>query len=207
MPAPTEAPALAATDAERRASRACRIVAVAATLAFAAISLAASGEFAKYRWSFVFLAAIVWGAFALRRRLLLLPSHFALFAVALLLHDLGAFGWYRRTLAGLQFDWCVHAFFGMVGGLVLARLLERSHGLRGWTLAWLVVLAVAGLSALHEIVEAASQLALGAELGMYVAGPGNEFDTQEDLLSGVIGACTALALRARSARGRDERRG
>jgi uncharacterized membrane protein YjdF len=180
------------TDSPRTASYA--IVAWLATLLFCVISLAPHGGVAKYRYSFLFLVPIVWGAFALRRRLLLRPLHFALFALALVLHDLGAFGWYSRRFIGLQYDWCVHFFFGLVGGLIVARVLHVKLGLRGSALAILVVLVITGIGGLHEIVESASTMLLGTEYGMLVIGADNPFDTQEDLFSNVLGSSAASAL-------------
>lgn len=180
-----------------------RTLAWIATLAFCAISFAPRDGPAKYRWSFLFLVPIVWVVLALRRRLALLPGHFALFVLAMLLHDLGAFGWYQRSFFGLRYDWYVHYFFGLVGGLIVARLLQVRLGLRGPALGLLVVLAVTGIGGLHEIMEAASSILLGAEYGMLRVGADNPYDTQFDLLNNVLGAGTALVLRALGARRQD----
>jgi uncharacterized membrane protein YjdF len=169
-------------------------VAVPATIALCAISIA-GGSVAKYRWSAVFLVPIVWAVFLLRRRLALRPLHYALFAVALLAHDMGAFGWYQRRVLGVQYDWYVHFLFGVVGGLIVARTLELRLGLRGAAGALIAVLAVVGIGGVHEILEAASTLQLGNELGMLYVGPENPYDTQEDLLNNLLGATLALGLR------------
>jgi uncharacterized membrane protein YjdF len=173
--------------------------AVLATLALCWISFGAGVTVAKYRWSFVFLVPLLWGVLAARRVVALHPLHFALFAIALVLHDLGAFGWYSRRIAGLQFDWLVHFFFGLVGGSILARALRARLGLRGAPLAVLAVLATSGIGALHEIVEAASTMVLG-EQGMHHVGPDNPFDSQEDMLGGFLGSCAAALLAATGAR-------
>ena len=68
-------------------------------------------------------------------------------------------------------------------------------GVRGLVLGLLVVLVITGIGGLHEIVEAASTRYLGQDLGMLYIGADNPYDTQEDLLANVVGACTALALR------------
>ena len=164
------------------------------TAVLCAISLV-GGSVAKYRWSAVFLVPIVWAVFLLRTRLALRPLHFALFAVALLAHDLGAFGWYQRRLAGLQYDWLVHFFFGVVGGLIVARALYVRLGLHGLAPALLTVLAVTGIGGVHEIIEAASTWQLGPEQGMLHVGPEDPYDTQQDMLNNVLGATLALGLR------------
>jgi uncharacterized membrane protein YjdF len=171
-------------------------VAAAASVVFAWISLfPREGGVAKYRWSFVFLVPIVWVVIALRRRLALRPVVFALFAIALVLHDLGAFGWYQRKVAGLQYDWYVHTFFGFVGGLIVARTLHERVGLGGRVLAPLAVLVVTGFGGLHEIMEAASTMVLGTDYGMLVTGADDPFDTQEDLLCNVVGSSLAVVVR------------
>lgn len=171
------------------------LVAWTASVAFVAISLVPYASVTKYRYSFLFLVPILWAVYALRRRLSIRPLDFGLFALALLLHDLGAFGAYSWSVIGLQFDWCVHFFFGLVGARIVARALETQLGARGFGLGLLVVLVITGLGGLHEIVEAASTRYLGKDLGMLYIGPDNLYDTQEDLLANVLGACTALALR------------
>lgn len=172
-----------------------RLVAWTASVAFVAISLVPYASVTKYRYSFLFLIPILWAVYALRPRLSIRPLDFGLFALALLLHDLGAFGAYSWSVIGLQFDWCVHFFFGLVGARIVARALATQLGAHGFGLGLLVVLVITGLGGLHEIVEAASTRYLGTDLGMLYIGPDNLYDTQEDLLANVLGACTALALR------------
>ena len=179
---------------DRAARRSDRLVVWTASVAFVLISLMSSAGVAKYRFSFLFLIPILWAVYGLRRRLSIRPLHFALLAFALLLHDLGAFGAYSWSVIGLQFDWCVHFYFGLVGALIVARALEIQLGVRGVGLGLLVVLVITGIGGLHEIVEAASTRYLGKDLGMLYIGADNPYDTQEDLLANVLGACVALAL-------------
>ena len=174
--------------------RAERAIAGIATVLFLAISLGVRGGVAKYRYSFLFLVPILWGVYALRRKLVLAPAHFALFAAALLAHDLAAFGLYSRSFFGLRYDWYIHFAFGFVGGLVVARLLSIRLGLAGLLLALFVVLLITGVGGLHEIVEWASSLALGKDYGMLNVGATNPYDTQEDLLNNVLGSSAACAV-------------
>ena len=162
--------------------------AVLCGISFAGVSVA------KYRWSALSLVPLIWIIFLLRARLALRPLHFALFAVAVLAHDMGAFGWYQRPVFGLQYDWLVHFFFGVVGGLIVARALQLRLGVRGFALGLLTVLVVTGIGGVHEIVEAASSWLLGPELGMLHVGPEDPYDTQADLLNNVLGSTLALGL-------------
>jgi uncharacterized membrane protein YjdF len=192
------APGLLDPDLDSRERRRFLLIAWLATVVLCGISLSGS-EVANYRWAATLLVPMVWAVFLLRRRLALRPLHFALFALALLAHDMGAFGWYLRPVLGLQWDWYVHFYFGIVGGLIVARVLQLRLGARGVALGLLTVLAVAGVGALHEISEAASTVVFG-EHGMFHAGRDERYDTQVDLLNNAFGASLALGLRALAAR-------
>ncbi len=177
------------------------IVASVATILFLAISFAPQVTVEKYRVSYISLIPIVWIALFLRRVLAITPITFALFALALVIHDMGAFGWYSKHLFGLEFDWCLHGYFGFVGGLVLGHWLRERVGVRGGAWAFVVILAVGGLSALHEVAEAMSNILFG-EYGMLYVGPDNPYDSQWDMLSGVVGAAIAAVVLAIEARRR-----
>jgi uncharacterized membrane protein YjdF len=180
--------------ADRVGQRRLLAVAWVSTAVLCAISFAGASV-PKYRWAALSLVPLIWVVFLLRTRLALRPLHFALFAVAVLAHDMGAFGWYQRDLHGLQYDWLVHFFFGVVGGLIVARALEVRLGVRGFALGLLTVLVVTGIGGVHEIIEAASTWLLGAEHGMLHVGPEDPYDTQADLFNNVLGSTLALGLR------------
>lgn len=193
---------LPAGDKKPGETRSFPIVACLGSLVFLAVSFAPQITVHKYRWSFASLIPVLWIVFALRRVFFIRPLHYALFALALLFHDLGAFGGYSWYPLGLEFDWCVHFTFGLVGALMFARWLSARVGVRGGALYLLTILSVGGVSALHEIMEAGTSMYLG-EYGMQYVGPDNPFDSQTDMLSGVLGACTAAVLLRISARKRD----
>jgi uncharacterized membrane protein YjdF len=175
------------------------IVACVTTLILLAISFAPQVTVEKYHVAYLSLIPILWAAFFLRRTFAILPLHYALFALALVIHDMGAFGWYSRYVFGLEFDWCVHFWFGLVGGLVFGRWLRERAGVKGGAWMLIVILTVGGIGAIHEIAEAASNVLFG-EYGMLYVGPDNPYDSQSDMLCGLLGATTAaiaVALRAR----------
>ena len=151
-------------------------------------------EASNYRYAFVFLVPILWGVCAARRWLHLHAFHFALFALALILHNLGALGFYRQELLGLAFDTYVHFYFGLVGALILERGFRAGLRLRRWQAASVALVFLLGLGAIHELVEFASTLALGPEVGMYKMGNSDEFDTQKDLFNNLLGGLLALGL-------------
>jgi len=162
------------------------------TICFIVISLQAKGG--TYRYSFIFLSLLLWLVFFLRRKLALHPLHFALFAGALLLHDLGSLGFYRRQIFGLEFDLFVHFYFGVIAGLVLYRALGRFYDLAGWRLFIAVALVTLGIGGIHELVEWSTTLVMGPERGMLKLDPNDPFDTQKDLLNNLVGAMLASVM-------------
>lgn len=154
--------------------------------------LAAPGS--TYRFSFVFLLPLLWGVYALRRKLYLHPVHYTLIAGALLLHNLGVFGYYRREFFTLQFDTYVHFYFGFACAFVVSRALAIGYELKGWRLWVAVTLGILGFGAIHELVEWASSLALGPERGMLKALADDPYDTQKDLLNNLLGTLLSLLL-------------
>jgi uncharacterized membrane protein YjdF len=180
-------------------------IAIAGTLPLLALPFAAVPEAGNYRYAFAFLVPILWGMYAARERLHLHPLHFALFACALVLHNLGALGCYTREYFGLAFDTYVHFFFGLVGGLILQRAFRLGMGLSSWHVWVATIVFVLGLGAIHELVEFGSTLALGPKVGMYKVGNADEFDTQKDLFNNLIGSATALILASLVPRGESRR--
>jgi len=169
-------------------------IAILGTIPLLVLPFLAAPEASNYRYAFAFLVPILWGAYAGRRWIHLRAFHFALFALALIMHNLGALGFYRKEFLGLAFDTYVHFYFGLVGGLILDRAFRAGLKLRGWR-AWSTTLVfLLGLGAIHELVEFASTLGLGPEMGMYKVGNSDEFDTQKDLFNNLLGGLTALCL-------------
>jgi uncharacterized membrane protein YjdF len=163
-----------------------------ATLVMMGLSFAAPAG-STYRYSWLFLSALMWFVYALRRRLHLRAGHLALVGSALLLHNLGMFGWYRREFLTLQFDTYVHFYFGVVGGFLLHAALEGCYGVRGWR-AWLAVsIGILGFGGIHELVEWASTMLLGPERGMLKTLAEDPYDTQKDLCNNLLGTLLSLA--------------
>ena len=171
------------------------VISLVATLIMIALSAAASPG-STYRYSFLFLSAAIWMVYALRRRLYLRPFHVGLIASALLLHNLGVFGVYRREYFGLQFDTYVHFYFGFCGGFILSNGLAVGYGLRGSRLWLATTLGILGMGAIHEMIEWVSTLALGPERGMLKTLAEDPYDTQKDLFNNMLGTLLSLAFSA-----------
>ncbi|MCI0747236.1 MAG: DUF2238 domain-containing protein [Verrucomicrobia subdivision 3 bacterium] len=158
-----------------------------------ALSLLVAPAGSTYQWSFAILAPLLWAAYFLRERLALYPPHYAMFAAALLLHNLGAFGFYRRRFVGFEFDLFVHFYFGVVAGCVFYRAFERFYDLNGAKLWLAVALFTLGVGALHEVIEWSTTLIMGPQRGMLKLDADDPFDTQKDLFNNLAGALLACA--------------
>lgn len=171
-----------------------KTIAWVTTAVFLLITIVADGP-ATYRYAILFLGPMLWVVYFARERLRLHPGHFAIFATALVLHNLGAFGTYRKEYYGIEFDIYVHFYFGVAGGFIVARALRNCFGLLSWHMWVGTVLVILGLGAVHELVEYASTLMLGPEKGMLkLNSPDAKTDTQKDLLNNLGGTLLALAI-------------
>jgi uncharacterized membrane protein YjdF len=154
------------------------------------------GTVPTYRVAPLLVLPLLWAAYALRRRLHLHPLHFALFAIALLVHMLGTFGFYQRGFFGLSFDIYVHFYFAFAVAILLARFFRVYLGDRAWPARVATLMFMMGFGALHEIMEYGSYLLLGEERGMLKPSTSYVFDTQRDLLNNLLGTLTALVILA-----------
>jgi uncharacterized membrane protein YjdF len=158
------------------------------------VVLAAFAKDARYHLAPLFLVPLLWAGYFLRRRLHVLPLHYVFFLVAILLHELGAFGYYQKSPLPFSYDIAVHYWFGFVGTLVFERALRLSFPvLKTWHTRVAAGLFVMGIGAIHEIVEYMSYL-MFKEKGMMHPDVMYFFDTQRDLTDNLAGAITALTL-------------
>jgi uncharacterized membrane protein YjdF len=166
---------------------------IAAVTSVAIIVIAVVAKVPTYRVAPAFLLPAVWALYVLRRRLNLRPIHFALLASALLLHMLGAFGFYQQWPGPFSFDILVHYWFALVVTLAVHRTLVGNWWLRPWQAMVLSFFISMGLAAMHEIMEYCSYLLLGEQRGMLRPSTSYFFDTQRDLTNNLLGTLTALA--------------
>jgi len=164
------------------------------------ISLLLAPPGSTYRWSFLFLLPLVWAVYFWRERLALLPSHFAAFALAIIIHDLGTFGFYKKVFLGLRFDSYVHFMFGLVAGLILFHAAGEKLPLSRKLLAFAVPIFVLGIGGIHEMFECFTTILLGPERGMLKLHPDQPFDTQKDLMNNFLGAIVAVLISLRHRR-------
>jgi uncharacterized membrane protein YjdF len=160
------------------------------------IIIAATARVPTYRVNPIFLIPAAWAPYWLRRRLHLHGLHYALLIVAILLHDLGAYGWYQRSPLPFSWDILVHFYFAIPITLIMHRAIAMNYRgvIRPWQAAVVALLFMMGLGALHEIMEFLTYLVLGEERGMLKPSTSYFLDTQRDLTNNLVGTLTALLL-------------
>jgi uncharacterized membrane protein YjdF len=177
----------------RRGDRALIAVGVVACIVFAIVSATAKDP--RYHFNLVALGPLMWLPYFFRRRLYLHPVHYALFAVAILLHDLGAYGFYKASPLPFSYDILVHYYFAVPVTLILYRALRGNFSeIKPVWIGVTSLLFMMGFGALHEIMEFCSYLLLGEEKGMLKPSSSYFFDTQRDLTNNLFGTLTALTL-------------
>ena len=182
--------------ARRRGRDGAVVLALACVASVMFIIISATATVPTYRVNPIFLIPAALAPYFLRRRLHLHVLHYALLLVAILLHDMGAYGWYQRSPLPFSWDILVHYFFPIPITLILYRALATNYAavLRPWQAAVASLMFVMAAGALHEIMEYLTYLVLGEEKGMLKPSTSYFFDTQRDLTNNLLGALTAVAL-------------
>jgi uncharacterized membrane protein YjdF len=139
------------------------------------------------------LTIVLWALYGLREKLNLNPFRYAFVASAMLLHMLGAFGYYQRTPLPFSYDILVHFYFATALTTALYFAVGKWYPtLTRWQLRIITFFVMMGLAALHEIMEYLTYLVLGEERGMLKPGSSYFFDTQRDLTNNLLGTLTVL---------------
>ncbi len=111
------------------------------------------------------------------------------------------FGFWMAKVLGTTrnpYDKLGHFAQGFVPA-ILARevLLRKGHLKRGTMAAFLVLCMVLAISALYELLEWASALALGQGADEFLGTQGDPWDTQSDMFMALVGGIAALVLLSR----------
>jgi uncharacterized membrane protein YjdF len=148
-----------------------------------------------YKWDFFFLLGLLFLVYGFRKKLRLHTFHLFLLAIFLVVHNLGTFGLYRNFYFGVEYDLYVHAFFGLLSSLILFRAYGMDVKKKPWYFVLMILGLTLGMSAFHELFEAAGALVLGKGEGVLFMGAGDidEFDTQKDMLMNLIGAIVGVS--------------
>ncbi len=101
-------------------------------------------------------------------------------------------------LARNPYDRLGHLAQGFVPAIVVREILIRRSPLRpGKWLAFLVVCVCLAISAAYELIEWWSALIGGESADAFLGTQGDQWDTQWDMFTALVGAVAALALRGR----------
>ncbi|MFH1802218.1 MAG: DUF2238 domain-containing protein [archaeon] len=166
------------------------------TILLIAIEIYALTLDSHYKWDFIFLVALLWAVFLLRDKIKLHPLHFALLAVFLLAHDLGVFGTYSNNYFGIEYDFYVHTYFGVVSAIMLYRTYKIAGPYKGWFVYLAIIAVLLGFSAFHELFEYAGAMTVGEGEGVLFVGAGDldEWDTQKDMRNNLVGGIIGLTI-------------
>jgi uncharacterized membrane protein YjdF len=166
------------------------VVALITTLAI--IVLAVVARVKTYHVAPLFLVPAVWAGYALRRRLELHPAHYALLCAAIVLHMLGAFGYYQHSPLPCSFDIVVHFYFAFAATFAIHRLIARRLDFGRWGSRLAALIIIMAIGAVHEVMEYATLL-LGSENAM-LKKDSYPWDTNRDLTNNFMGAVLALLI-------------
>jgi uncharacterized membrane protein YjdF len=181
------------------------LVFVGVVTSIAILVIAATAHVPTYRYNPIFLIPLTWVPYSFRRGLHLRLVSYVMFCAAILLHDLGAYGYYQRSPLPFSFDIVVHYYFAVPCTMILYfALAGHLPMLRGWQVGIAAGLFMMGTGALHEIMEYGTYLLLGEEKGMLKPSTSYFLDTQRDLTSNLLGSVTALLLIPLLARRRNQ---
>lgn len=166
------------------------------TIILVGIEIYALSTDSHYKWDFFFLMGLLWGVFLIRDKIKLHAFHFFLFGLFLVLHDLGTFGTYSNVYFGIEYDFYVHSYFGLVSALMLYRTYKLAGPYKGWFMYLAIIAIVLGFSAFHELFEYGGAMVVGEGEGVLFVGAGDidEWDTQKDMRNNLIGAIVGLLM-------------
>lgn len=172
------------------------IIAIFFTFVLIGFWIVAWFEKSHYVYDFFLLQGLLWGMFFLKKRLNLFPFHFFLFGIFLVFHHMGVFGAYGWYFFGIEYDFWVHTYFGIITSLILYRAPTLIGGYDGWFKCAIIVFVVLGFSALHELFEFAGALILGKGEGVLFMGAGDldPWDTQKDMWHNLLGSIIGLLI-------------
>jgi putative membrane protein len=110
-------------------------------------------------------------------------------------------GFWLQDLLGTvrnPYDKIGHLMQGFVPAMIAREIFVRGGYVRGRRMtAFLCICAAMTVSALYELIEWWSALAVGEGADEFLGTQGDQWDTQSDMFMALIGSCTAMALLSR----------
>lgn len=144
---------------------------------------------------------------------------YALFALFLVLHAVGAHYTYAKVPAGFwmadllelnrnHFDRVIHFGFGVLLVYPMQDILKRAAGVRAKWVPWLALAVIIAMSSFFEILEAIIAQVVHPDLGAaYLGTQGDIWDAQKDMVAAVFGGILATLVVGSLARRRNQSAG
>ncbi len=161
-----------------------------ATLVFICLEILAIKKSSHYRYDIAMCLLLLYLGYRWKSELVLQSGHYALAAVFLLIHCLGVFGLYTSYPLGVEYDYWIHGFFGVVAALISMHYFRSSTSYPETILITTTIVLVMGIAAFHELYEFAGAVLLGEGEGVLFIGAGDldQWDTHKDILNNLLGA-------------------
>ncbi len=163
---------------------------------FFALELAALQRGSHYIYDIPMCMLLLYLAYRYRDAIHLNHWHYFLFSLFLLAHCVGLYDAYLLYPFGIEYDYFVHGYFGLVASLIILRWMTLSYNTIDYKILVLFALFfVLGISALHELYEFLGAVLLGKGEGVLFIGAGDldPWDTQKDMLNNLLGALMGIA--------------
>lgn len=167
------------------------------SIVFLGMEVLALNTDSHYRYDILICLVLLGGVYKFKQALHLYWGHYFLFSLFLLIHCMGMYQYYEKYPLGIEYDYWVHAFFGLISSLMILRwffLSDYNFSMLTSMVGTLIV--VLGISAAHELYEFAGAILLGEGEGVLFIGAGDidQWDTQKDMLNNLIGGTIGLSM-------------
>src|SRR5436190_14292036 len=114
------------------------------------ILIACVARVPTYHVAPLFLIPATWGFYFLRRPIFLHPVHYALVCLAILVHMIGAFGFYQESPLPFSYDIFVHFYFAFAATFAVHRFIAMRFPLDRWAVRVGTLMFLMGCGAIHE---------------------------------------------------------
>jgi len=114
----------------------------------------------------------------------------------IILHNLGTFGFYSKRIFGIEWDFVTHLYSGIILSLITYHYFNKKLKIKTSTKIILTIFVVMGIISIAEIIEVSGAFIFGPGEGFFQYGNGDlgQFDTQTDLMYGLLGIFIGLGI-------------
>jgi len=172
-------------------------IAIFFAVVLSGLEISALNASSHYKYDILMCLFLLLFVYRLRNAILLLSAHYLMLSIFLVVHCLGLYGYYESYPLGIEYDYWVHLYFGLVSSLMIFHWFENSsyefHKVACYLGSMMFVL---GMSSAHELYEFMGAILLGKGEGVLFIGAGDldPWDTQKDMLNNLIGAVIGMVV-------------